>query len=98
MGSEVEEADSRLTLPALLDDPRAVAQRDLVLGPSLHRRPICLQRDQIVADAGNLLDQVLAGRIVPAVNGVGVVSHAIRGRAGAIYSRRDPIVARQDRE
>ena len=30
---------------------------------------------QVVADAGNLLDQVLAGRIVPAVNGVRVVSH-----------------------
>ena len=29
-----------------------------------------------VADGGNLLDQVLAGRIVPAVNGVGVVGHA----------------------
>ena len=56
-----------------VEDGRPVAQRDLVLGPSLHRRPICLQRDQIVADGGNLLDQVLAGRIVPAVNGVGVV-------------------------
>ena len=30
----------------------------------------------IVGHAGNLLDQVLAGRIVPAVNGVGVVGHA----------------------
>ena len=29
-----------------------------------------------VGHAGNLLDQVLAGRIVPAVNGVGVVGHA----------------------
>jgi hypothetical protein len=30
----------------------------------------------IVGDAGDLLDQVLAGRIVPAVNGVRVVGHA----------------------
>jgi hypothetical protein len=35
-----------------------------------------IQRDEIVADGGNLLDQVLPGRIVPAVNGVGVVGHA----------------------
>ena len=34
-----------------------------------------LQRDQVVADAGNPLDQALAGRLVPAVNGVGVVGH-----------------------
>ena len=40
-----------------------------------HRRPVSLQRDQVVADAGNPLDQVLAGRLVPAVNGVGVVGH-----------------------
>ena len=44
-----------------------------------------------VGHAGNLLDQVLAGRIVPAVNGVGVVGHgailphSIRGRVGAIF-------------
>jgi hypothetical protein len=43
--------------------------------PALHRRAIGLQRDQVVADAGNPLDQVLAGRFVPAVNRVGVVSH-----------------------
>ena len=48
-------------------------QRDLVLGPALHRRPVRLQRDEVVADGGNLLDQVFAGRIVPAVNGVGMV-------------------------
>ena len=65
--------EARRVLPALLDDPRPVAQRDLVLGPSLHRRAVRLQRHQIVADGGNLLDQVLAGRIIPAVNGVGVV-------------------------
>ena len=74
-----------------VEDGRPVAQRDLVLWPSLHRRAVSLQRDQIVADAGNLLDQVLAGRIVPAVNGVGVVGHgailphSIRGRVRAIF-------------
>ena len=72
----------RLVLPASLDDPRPVAQRDLVTWPSLHRRPVRLQRDQVVADASNLLDQVLAGRIIPAVNGVGVV------RRGAILPDR----------
>ena len=56
--------------------PRPVAERDFVLWPALHRGAIGLQRDEIVADGGNLLDQVLPGRIVPAVNGVGVVGHA----------------------
>ena len=54
-------------------DARSVAQRDLVLRLALHPRPIGLQRDQVVADSGDLLDQVLAGRVVPAVNGVRVV-------------------------
>ena len=48
----------------------------LHLRPALHRRPVRLQRDQIVADASNPLDQVFAGRIIPAVNGVRVGSHA----------------------
>ena len=64
--------DDRLVLPASLDDPRPIAQRDLGAWPAFHRRAVSLQRDQVVADAGNLLDQVLTGRIVPAVNGVGV--------------------------
>jgi len=42
--------------------------------PAFRRRPIGLQRDQIVANAGNLFD--LADRLVPAVNGVGVIGHA----------------------
>ena len=71
MATRAGEANGGLILPRLLEHPRAVAQRDLVLGPSLHRRPVRLQRDQIVADGGNLFDQVLAGRIVPPVNGVG---------------------------
>jgi hypothetical protein len=52
-----------------------IPKRDLGAWPALHRRVVSLQRDQEVADAGNPLDQVLAGRLVPAVNGVGVVSH-----------------------
>jgi len=55
-----------LVLPRLLQHPRPVAQRDLGTWPALHRRTVGRQRDQIVADAGDLLDQVLAGRIVPA--------------------------------
>jgi hypothetical protein len=47
-----------------------------VLWPTLHRCTVGCQGDQIVTDGGNLLDQVLAGGIVPAVNGVGVVGHA----------------------
>jgi len=43
--------------------------------PALHRRAIGLQRDEVVADGSNLLDQVFARRIVPAVNAVSVVSH-----------------------
>jgi len=39
----------------------------------LHRRLVGRQRNQVVADSGDLLDQVLAGRVVPAVNGVRVV-------------------------
>ena len=67
--------------PTLLNDPCPVAECDLVLRPALHRRPVSLQREQVVANSGNLLDQVLAGRIVPAVNGVRVVGHGgIRGR------------------
>ena len=66
----------------MLDDPRPIAQRDLGTWPALHRRPVSLQRDQIVADAGNLFNQVLAGRIVTAVNGVGGgrPNRAARGR------------------
>ena len=36
----------------LLEHPRPVAQRDLVLRPALHRRPVKKQRDQVVADGG----------------------------------------------
>ena len=43
--------------------------------PALHRRAIGFQRDEVVADGSNLLDQVFARRIVPAVNAVSVVSH-----------------------
>src|SRR4051812_22966349 len=39
---------------------RAVAQRDLVPRTALHRRPVGRQRDQVIADSGDLLDQVLA--------------------------------------
>jgi hypothetical protein len=46
-----------------------------ILRPALHRRTIGRQRDQVVANSSNPLDQVLAGRLVPAVNGVGVVGH-----------------------
>jgi hypothetical protein len=53
----------------------SVAQRDFVLRPPSDRRPVGLHRHQEVADGGDLLDQVLAGRIVPAVNRVGVVRH-----------------------
>jgi hypothetical protein len=62
----------------------------LVLRPPSDRRMIGRQRDHVVADGGNLLDQFLAGRVVPAVNGVGVVGHGcqIRFRAGqGVYSR-----------
>ena len=47
-------------------------------------------RHRAVAHGRNLLDQVLAGRVVPAVNGVRVVDHArilpdsIPGRARGI--------------
>jgi hypothetical protein len=51
-----------------------ITQRD-ELAP-FHSRPISLQRDPIVTDSGNLLDQVLTGRIIPAVNGVRMVGHA----------------------
>ena len=36
--------------------PRPVAERDFVLWPALYRGAIGLQRDEIVADGGNLLD------------------------------------------
>jgi hypothetical protein len=49
--------------------------RQRALRPALHRRPVSLQRDEVVADGGNLLDQGLAGRVVPAVNGVGMVGN-----------------------
>ena len=60
---------------------------------------------KVVADASNPLDQVLAGRIVPAVNAVEVVGHgailphSIRGRVGAIFCRHaaPPIQQRQPR-
>jgi len=71
-------------LPTPLDDPRPVAQRDLVLGPALHRRAVSRQRDQIVAGAGNLLDQVLAGCIVAAFNGVGVVGQGAINAAASL--------------
>ena len=45
----------------------------LAPGQRLRRGPVRLQRDLVVADTGNPLDQVLARRIVPAVNGMGVV-------------------------
>ena len=61
----------RLILPTLLDHPRPIPQRDLVLGPALHRRTIGFDRDLVIADGRDLLDQQLAGRIVPAVNRVG---------------------------
>jgi hypothetical protein len=56
--------------------------------PALHR--VGLDRDQVIAHGGDLIDQVFAGRIVPAVNGVGLVSHgailpdSIRGRADRV--------------
>ena len=79
-------ANDDLILPTLLDHPRPVAQRDLGTWPALHRRTVGCERDQIVADGGNLLDQVLAGCIIPAVNGVGVVGlDPGQGRAGAIF-------------
>src|SRR4051794_29146364 len=68
-------------LPRLLKHPRPVAQRDLVLRPPSDRRAVGLQRE-VVADAGNLLDQVLAGRIVPAINGVEMVGHDAGSQAG----------------
>ena len=80
-----------LVPPTLLDHPRPVAQRDFSSRPAPHRRPVRLHRDLVVADTSNPLDQVLAGRLVPAVNRVGVVSHgailpdSIAGRAGAIF-------------
>ena len=51
----------------------------------MHRRAVGRQRNQVVADVGNLLDQVLAGRIVPAVNRMGgsampaILPDSIRG-------------------
>ena len=68
-------SDGSVNPPTLLDHPRPIAQRDFDVRPALHRRPVSLQRDEVVADGGNLLDQGLAGRVVPAVNGVGMVGH-----------------------
>ena len=58
----------RLILPTLLDDPRPVAERDCGASPPPGKSP----GHEIVADGGDLLDQLLAGHIIPAVNGVGV--------------------------
>jgi hypothetical protein len=72
--------------------------RSVILLPALHRRATGLQCDQIIANGGDLLDQVLAGRIVPAVNGVRMVGHT--GHAArldhqqgrVLYSPRMPVL------
>ena len=45
-------AHDRQMPPALLDDPRPIAQHDFGVRPALHGRPEGLYRDQIVADGG----------------------------------------------
>jgi hypothetical protein len=40
----------RLILPALLEHPRPVAQRDLVLGPPPDRLSVGRKREEVVAD------------------------------------------------
>jgi hypothetical protein len=59
----------------------ATAFPQVIPRPSLHRGPVGFQRHQVVADGSNLLDQVLAGRIIPAVNGVRVVGHLLESNA-----------------
>ena len=66
----------------MLDDPRPIPQRDLGAWPALHRCAVSLQRDQVVADASNPLDQVLAGRFVPAVNRVSQPCYPARFDSG----------------
>ena len=62
----------------------------LSLGQRFTARPLGFHRDQVVPDRGDLLHEVLAGRIVPAVNGVGLVGHT-RSRAGkGLYLRLMP--------
>ena len=68
--------ERRPILPALLDDPRPVAQCDFSVRPASHRRKIGLQRDQVVADPGDLLDTV--SPLAPSQRsmvGRGVVAH-----------------------
>src|SRR6476646_9801887 len=90
-----DKGDDRLIPPTPLDDPRPVAQRDLVLGPALHRRAVSRQRDQIVADGGNLHHQVLAGRVVsaaatpPAISATGPPTAARFGTFPASLLRHD---------
>lgn len=69
-------SSGRLVPPTLLEHSRPVAERDLLLRPALHRRTIGRQRDEVVTNGGNLLDEVLAGRVVPTVDGVRMVGPA----------------------
>ena len=52
-GREVD----RLILPAPFKDPRPVPERDFGTRPTSHRRQVSLQRDQEIADTGNLFDR-----------------------------------------
>ena len=52
--------------------PRPVPERDFSARPTSHRRQVSLQRDQEIADTGNLFDKILSGCIIPAVNRVTV--------------------------
>ena len=51
----------------------------------------------VVADGRDLLDQVLAGGIVPTVNGVGVVGHTRSGAGQGLYFHYDPPHQQEDR-
>jgi hypothetical protein len=50
-----------LFLPALLHDPRALAQCDLRLRPSSNGRPIRCDRRFEIIDASDVLDDVVTG-------------------------------------
>ena len=49
--------------------------RSVILSFGQRRRAVGRQCDQLVPDSGDLLDQVLAVRVVPAIDRVGMVCH-----------------------
>ena len=74
------EANGAPKPPNSARSPAPVAS-DLAPGQLFTAAPIGLNSDKVVANPGDLLDQVFAGRLVPAVNGVGVVGDVVLSRS-----------------